>query len=98
MDRFMTRVELHYAPQDGDDYTKLHEEMESRGFARTIPSSTKTYHLPPAMYAIEGNYDRKGVLQAAKDSAASAAYTEWRPNARGRRTYSVVVTEAVGSP
>jgi hypothetical protein len=93
----MIRVELHYAPHDGDDYTKLHEEMESRSFARTISSSTKTYHLPPAMYAIDGNYDRKGVLQASKDSAAAAGYTEWTPNARGQRTYSIVVTEAVGS-
>lgn len=97
MARFMTRIELHYAPHDGDDYAKLHEEMESRGFLRTISSSDTTYHLPPAMYAIDGNYDRKGILQAAKDSAAAAGYTEWTSSARGRRTYSIVVTEAVGS-
>ncbi|MBL6615460.1 MAG: hypothetical protein ISP45_15715 [Reyranella sp.] len=97
MARFMIRVELHYAPLDGDDYAKLHEEMESRGFARTISSSDATYHLPPAMYAIDGDYDRSGVLQAAKDCAAAVGYTAWTSGSRGQRTYSIVVTEAVAS-
>jgi hypothetical protein len=66
MARFMTRVELHYAPHDGDDYAKLHEETEERGFKRTISSSDATYHLPPAMYHLEGDYGRDGVLQPQK--------------------------------
>ena len=94
MARFMTRVELHYAPHDGDDYAKLHEEMEERGFKRTISSSDATYHLPPAMYHLEGDYGRDGVLQAAKDSAAAVGYALWTSTVRGRRTYSVIVTEA----
>jgi hypothetical protein len=94
MARFMTRMELHYAPPDGDDYAQLHDEMEGRGFVRTISSSDATYHLPPAMYYLEGGYARDGVLQAAKDAAAAIGYALWTSAARDRRTYSVIVTEA----
>ena len=97
MARFMTRVELHYAPHDGDDYAQLHQEMEARGFQRTVSSSDATYQLPPAMYAIDGNYDRSGVLQAAKDSATAVGYSAWTFGTRAQRTYSIVVTEAVAS-
>ncbi len=90
----MTRMELHYAPHDGDDYAQLHDEMEGRGFVRTISSSDATYRLPPAMYYLEGDYGRDGVLQAAKDAAAAIGYSLWTSAARGRRTYSVIVTEA----
>jgi hypothetical protein len=49
------------------------------------------------MYYLDGSYGRDGVLQAAKDCAAAVGYPPWASAARGQRTYSVIVTEAVGS-
>jgi hypothetical protein len=34
---FLARVELHWAPQDSDDYKKLYEEMQKVGFNRVQP-------------------------------------------------------------
>jgi hypothetical protein len=85
MPSFTTRVVLHGA--DGDDYNDLHEEMEKRGFTRTITSSTGVvYDLPDAEYDYVGNVTRAQVLERAK--AAAAAATEKK---RG-----VLVTEAAG--
>ncbi len=97
MARFMTRVELHNAPHDGTDYDKLHEQMGSRGFRRTISSSDATYHLPPAEYYIEGNYSRDGVLAAAKESAQAIGYTVWSPTTTARKTFAAITSEAPAS-
>jgi major membrane immunogen (membrane-anchored lipoprotein) len=48
MARFTTRVELH--DEKSGDYPKLHEQMEKRGFTRTITVKQKTYKLPDASY------------------------------------------------
>lgn len=54
MARFMVRVVLHDAADDGRDYDKLHEAMERAGFGRTIRSDDGvTYHLPPAQYRLD---------------------------------------------
>jgi hypothetical protein len=96
MARFMTRVELHNASSNGEDYTKLHAEMESRSFSRHISSSDATYQLPPAEYYLEGDYERGSVLASAKVAAEATGYSEWTPASRGK-TYAVVVTEATMS-
>jgi hypothetical protein len=47
MNRFTTRVELHYA--DEDEYETLHEEMQRRGFSRTILGTDRVsiiFHRP----------------------------------------------------
>lgn len=72
MNRFTTRVELHHA--DEDDYETLHEEMQRRGFTRTILSSDGvTYHLPPAEYDYRGDITGQRVLDLAQ-AAADATY------------------------
>lgn len=49
MSIFTIRVELHNA--DSDDYEKLHEKMENKGYLREVTgSSGTTYHLPDAEY------------------------------------------------
>jgi hypothetical protein len=51
MAKFTTRVELH--DEKSGDYPKLHEQMEKRGFTRTIKAGGTRYKLPDASY----NYD-----------------------------------------
>jgi len=54
MPQFITRVELHRAT--GEDYTKLHAAMASRGFSREITDQDGTaYFLPTAEYIREGD-------------------------------------------
>ncbi len=87
MARFITRVELHGIRHDAAEYTKLHAEMEKRGFSRTIRSSEpKTYKLPPAEYFLDANWTSQQVLDAAKQGAAAVV-----------KDYSVLVTESNGS-
>ena len=84
MASFTTRVELHDA--NDDDYEKLHEKMEAKGFSRTITSDEgTTYHLPPAEYDYSGDVTRAQVREKAK-SAASLVMS----------SYSVLVTESNG--
>ena len=67
MSQFTTRVELHDA--DSADYEELHEEMEKRGFTRTVTSSDGiTYQLPTAEYNYEGSAERSDVLREGKSS------------------------------
>ena len=53
----IVRVELH----NEDDYDEFHEEMEKRGFVRTIASVGNSYQLPA------GTYRYTGRLQDLKD-------------------------------
>ena len=69
MARFTTRVELRKTPRD---YNALHDEMEGRGFTRTIKNSKgKEYHLPPAEYNYEGEKTEKEVLALAVEAASA---------------------------
>lgn len=82
MTAFTVRVELH----DGEpsDYETLHEEMEARGFSRTITSDKGiTYHLPEAEYSIDGDLTIDEVLDRAKAAATAT-----------RKKFGILVTEA----
>jgi len=50
--KFTVRVELHGADKDGDDYDRLHDEMEKREFKKTLyySDSKKRFALPTAEY------------------------------------------------
>lgn len=71
MGRFITRVELHAGK--AEDYEKLHEAMEAKGFSRQITgSSGRTYWLPTAQYFLESStLALSDVLQKAKLAAQS---------------------------
>ena len=60
MERFTTRVELHHTLSG--EYQILHEEMELRGFIRTIIIGKVKYHLPHAEY----NYEKKKEITTTK--------------------------------
>ena len=64
MGRFFVRIELH----NETNYDKLHEEMEKRGFSRTIVGSKKR-HLPTGTYTILSEESCHDV----RDSAHGAA-------------------------
>jgi hypothetical protein len=81
--KFTTRVELHDA--DSDDYTKLHSEMERKGFARTITVDDKTYRLPTAEYNYEGNETRDQVRDKAEEAARKV-----------KSRFGILVTESNG--
>lgn len=84
MARFTVRVELHRAVER--DYILLHEEMERRGFERTITShSGRTYHLPTAEYSYDGNTTKESVRELARSAAG----------ATGKQS-AVLVTESAG--
>lgn len=83
MARFTTRVELHSA-STVEDYDTLHEQMEARGFTRTIENSEGvTYHLPWAEYNCVVDNPIAEVLAAAEAAAAATG-----------KKYAVLVTEA----
>ena len=69
MAKYIARVELHSA--DSEDYEVLHEEMESRGYARTILGRNgSTYHLPTGTYVIRHTtISLAAALQKACDAA-----------------------------
>ncbi|WP_454691144.1 hypothetical protein [Achromobacter aloeverae] len=70
MAKFITRVEL--IDSDDADYNDLHEEMESRGFSRTITSDDDIeYQLPDAEYYFSGVAELPDVRQKAKDAVAA---------------------------
>lgn len=84
MTAFTTRVELHDAAYD--EYETLHDEMEQRGFTRTITAGDGTeYHLPWAEYNYLDDRTKEGILALARAAAAET----------GRR-YAVLVTESSG--
>ncbi len=83
MARFTTRVELH-AASTTEDYDTLHEQMEARGFNRTIEDGEGvTYRLPWAEYNCDADNSIEEVLAAAKDAATVTG-----------KKYAVLVTES----
>lgn len=83
MARFTTRVELH-AASTVEDYNTLHEQMESRGFSRTIENNEGvTYRLPWAEYNCVVDNSIEEVLAAAEAAAAATG-----------KKYAVLVTES----
>ncbi|MBA3827845.1 MAG: DUF2622 domain-containing protein [Taibaiella sp.] len=85
VNRFTTRVELHHASNVGD-YNKLHLEMETEGFSRTITweNDINTYHLPTAEYNKFGeSLTGMQVLESAKKAATKTG-----------KTFSVLVTKS----
>ena len=86
MPSFTTRVMLRNP--EGSEYDDLHEEMEKRGFSRTIAGSDGTsYELPQAEYDYTGNVTRTQVLDKAKAAAAAAAPSRRR---------AILVTQSAG--
>jgi hypothetical protein len=84
MASFTVRVELTDA--DWEEYDVLHEQMENRGFSRTITNDSGTeYQLPDAEYNFEGNKTRSEVLALAKAASAET----------GKR-HKILVTESKG--
>jgi hypothetical protein len=84
MTKFTTRVELLNA--DSEDYDALHQEMENRGFSRTITNDEgEEYYLPPAEYNREGSF----TLDQTADAARAAAVATGKEN-------RVLVTESNG--
>lgn len=84
MARFMVRVVLHDADDNGSDYEELHGAMEMLGFSRIIESSKGfVYHLPPAEYHMEAELPIDDVRAFALQAAATT-----------RRRHAVLVTEA----
>lgn len=68
MAKFTVRVELHDA--ESDDYALLHEEMEKKGFSRTITGGKGVvYHLPTAEYVLDGDFTMDQVYEKAKLAA-----------------------------
>ena len=88
MDRFTVRVEL-FDTDDGtsEEYDILHEQMETKGFTRTIISGDDgtEYQLPPAEYNLIGNYAAEDVRDMASLAAAATG-----------KKYSVLVTPSTG--
>lgn len=81
---FIVRIELHDAKYN--EYNVLHQEMERRGFTRTIRGSDgATYHLPTAEY----EYAKTATGEQVRELAAAAA-------AVTRKTYAVLVTKQDG--
>ena len=85
MGRFTTRVELHRA--DESDYERLHEEMASEGFVRTITDDKgNTLHLPTAEYNWVGDVeDQHLILRKAREAAT-----------RTGRRFEILVTKSAG--
>ena len=76
MAQFTARVDLHGATFGDAAYEKLHAEMESRGFERTI-RDTRTgivYWLPPAEYVIvTGEETNRSEICSLAEQAAAAS-------------------------
>ena len=89
MPKFTVRVELHGVRHDSEEYSHLHEEMEARGFSRTIKGKNGIlYHLPPAEYNRQSSLS----IQKVRDSAKEAAETTGKKFAvlvtQGRRSWA----------
>jgi hypothetical protein len=73
---FYTRVELHGGFLE--EYEQLDQEMELRGFSRTVKGGDgKAYHLPSGMYHISGDLKTSTAL----DLAQAAALLTGKPSA-----------------
>ncbi len=84
MSRFTTRIELHKA--SSSDYDILSKAMEDEGFEHTIKSGDAIeFILPEGEYIYEGIKSKGEILEKAKKAAV-----------RARKSYSILITEAVG--
>ena len=84
MSKYVVRVELHGVTSNSALFLLLHQEMQKRGFTRTILSSEgMLYALPTAEYNYEGEMTGEEVRSAAKAAAALTG-----------RPASILVTEA----
>ncbi|SEJ03553.1 hypothetical protein [Frateuria terrea] len=68
MPMFITRVELHDA-DEWEYYETLHDEMEQRGFKRTIRGKKGIYQLPTAEYVCTMSATASDVHTLAKQAA-----------------------------
>jgi len=67
---YLARVELHDAEEE-EDYEKLDEAMEKRGFVQTIQADDGTaYQLPDTTYVVQNS---NMTATAAHDAAVAAA-------------------------
>ena len=67
MSHYIIRIELN--SEAIQDFLVLHQEMENKGFERTIKTGLgKKYHLPRATYRIVTNLDKDSILNQAKES------------------------------
>ena len=74
MANYIARVELHGAT-DEEDYEELHENMEQRGYSRTILGGDGIrYQLPDATYVME-NVDDVSLDQAHAAAVEAAGET-----------------------
>jgi hypothetical protein len=69
MQQYLTRVELHN--EQGDDYPKLHAQMEGRNFTRLVCLGNVVYHLPHATYLANSDGDRNFVHDLAAAAVAA---------------------------
>jgi hypothetical protein len=83
--KFTVRVELHRATES--DYEQLHEQMETRGFSRTITLDDEDYQLPPAEYSFEGDKTKEQVHDLAKAAARAV---------KPAPTPAILVTKSAG--
>jgi hypothetical protein len=69
MAKYMVRIELHGASYF--DYERLHGEMKTEGFDRTIVSDTGIkYHLPLAEYYCSTSLTSPNVLESVRRAVA----------------------------
>jgi len=70
MASFTIRVEMRNA--SSEDYTRLHEAMEAKGYSREIQNSVGTvFHLPTAEYVAEKNLSVRSVRDEVSKIAAA---------------------------
>src|SRR5690242_15576085 len=82
--KFTVRVELHGG--ESEDYDVLHEQMEIKGFSRTITNAQGVeYHLPTAEYVISTNLTLRDVATLASEAASGTGLD-----------HSVLVTKSSG--
>lgn len=74
MPRFTIRVQLRDVDEGDDAYSTLHDEMESRGFTRTIDSDDTSYDLPTGSYNYVGQRTIDDVLDRAKSAADATGH------------------------
>jgi hypothetical protein len=64
---YTVRILLH--DEKDNDYKNLHEQMEKKGFLRTIVCKGTKYHLPDGEYSRISMTSPKGVLEDARAAA-----------------------------
>lgn len=67
---FITRIELHGA-STYVDYQRLHTNMESRGFSRTVDLGGSKRHLPTAEYFHADSVATQVIMNKAQAAAAA---------------------------